>query len=382
MPRPFRGEIKLDVRDSTPDWDAFLPDRAPEGAPERARRAVRRHRPARRGRPTAVGSTCRRWTGWPTTASPTPSGTRRRCARRPARRSSPGATTTRTGSPRSPSPSTGFPGYNSHIPPENATMAHRAARRRVEHVLGRQEPQRARRRVDDGGVEEELAARPWATTASTASSAARPTTGIPTWPRTTTTSTSPTCPRTATTCPRTWPTRRCEFIRDSKQSEPDKPWYLWFCPGANHAPHHAPAGVHRQVQGQVRRRLRGLPRVGAAPDDRAGHPARGHRAHADQPDARGHLQRGRRGAPVGHAVRRREARCSAAWPRSTPGSPSTPTPRSAASSTTSRSRASSTTRSSSTAPTTAPRARAAPTARSTRTSSSTAIPTRSRTTCR
>ena len=31
-----------------------------------------------------------------------------------------------------------------------------------------------------------------------------------------------------------------EFIRDSKQSEPDKPWYLWFCPGANHAPHHAP----------------------------------------------------------------------------------------------------------------------------------------------
>jgi arylsulfatase len=31
-----------------------------------------------------------------------------------------------------------------------------------------------------------------------------------------------------------------EFIRDSKQSEPAKPWYLWFCPGANHAPHHAP----------------------------------------------------------------------------------------------------------------------------------------------
>ncbi|HKS09878.1 MAG TPA: arylsulfatase [Pyrinomonadaceae bacterium] len=30
------------------------------------------------------------------------------------------------------------------------------------------------------------------------------------------------------------------YIRDSKQSEPDKPWYLWYCPGANHAPHHAP----------------------------------------------------------------------------------------------------------------------------------------------
>ena len=30
------------------------------------------------------------------------------------------------------------------------------------------------------------------------------------------------------------------FIRDSKQSHPHKPWFLWFCPGANHAPHHAP----------------------------------------------------------------------------------------------------------------------------------------------
>jgi len=30
------------------------------------------------------------------------------------------------------------------------------------------------------------------------------------------------------------------FIQDSKQTEPNKPWYLWFCPGANHAPHHAP----------------------------------------------------------------------------------------------------------------------------------------------
>jgi arylsulfatase len=30
------------------------------------------------------------------------------------------------------------------------------------------------------------------------------------------------------------------FIRDGKQSRPEKPWYLWYCPGANHAPHHAP----------------------------------------------------------------------------------------------------------------------------------------------
>jgi arylsulfatase A-like enzyme len=44
--------------------------------------------------------------------------------------------------------------------------------------------------------------------------------------------------------------RALEFIRDSKQSEPDKPWYLWFCPGANHAPHHAPKDYIDRYRGK------------------------------------------------------------------------------------------------------------------------------------
>ncbi|MER7607853.1 arylsulfatase [Nocardioides sp. NPDC127503] len=31
-----------------------------------------------------------------------------------------------------------------------------------------------------------------------------------------------------------------QMLRDQKASNPSKPWYMWFCPGANHAPHHAP----------------------------------------------------------------------------------------------------------------------------------------------
>jgi arylsulfatase A-like enzyme len=31
-----------------------------------------------------------------------------------------------------------------------------------------------------------------------------------------------------------------QMIRDQKASNPSKPWFTWFCPGANHAPHHAP----------------------------------------------------------------------------------------------------------------------------------------------
>jgi arylsulfatase len=30
------------------------------------------------------------------------------------------------------------------------------------------------------------------------------------------------------------------MLRDQNSSNPSKPWYMWFCPGANHAPHHAP----------------------------------------------------------------------------------------------------------------------------------------------
>src|ERR1700754_2260948 len=31
--REFKGTINLDIRDSKPDWDAFLAPKAPEGAP-------------------------------------------------------------------------------------------------------------------------------------------------------------------------------------------------------------------------------------------------------------------------------------------------------------------------------------------------------------
>ncbi len=30
------------------------------------------------------------------------------------------------------------------------------------------------------------------------------------------------------------------MLRDQHSATPSKPWFLWFCPGANHAPHHAP----------------------------------------------------------------------------------------------------------------------------------------------
>ena len=40
------------------------------------------------------------------------------------------------------------------------------------------------------------------------------------------------------------------YIQDTKQSKPDKPWFMWYNPGANHAPHHAPADYIAKYKGK------------------------------------------------------------------------------------------------------------------------------------
>ena len=44
--------------------------------------------------------------------------------------------------------------------------------------------------------------------------------------------------------------RAIGMIRDQKASNPSKPWYMWFCPGANHAPHHAPKDYIEKYKGK------------------------------------------------------------------------------------------------------------------------------------
>ena len=45
-----------------------------------------------------------------------------------------------------------------------------------------------------------------------------------------------------------------EFIMDAKAVAPDKPFFLYYAPGAAHAPHHAPKEWIEQVRRPVRRR--------------------------------------------------------------------------------------------------------------------------------
>ncbi len=41
-----------------------------------------------------------------------------------------------------------------------------------------------------------------------------------------------------------------EYIKDQKATNPSKPWYMWYCPGANHAPHHAPEEYIAKYKGK------------------------------------------------------------------------------------------------------------------------------------
>ena len=115
-----------------------------------------------------------------------------------------------------------------------------AAAARLHHLLRRQMAPDAGR-ADQRGRARTTAGR-WAaaSSATTASSAATPTSTTPTWSSTTIRSSRRRRPKRATTSPTTWPTRRSSFIADLKQVAPDKPFFLYFATGANHAPHHVP----------------------------------------------------------------------------------------------------------------------------------------------
>ena len=44
--------------------------------------------------------------------------------------------------------------------------------------------------------------------------------------------------------------RALKMIRDQKASNPSRPWFMWFNPGANHAPHHAPKDYIAKYKGK------------------------------------------------------------------------------------------------------------------------------------
>ncbi len=247
MPKPFQGDIRLDIRDSKPDWAAFLPDRAPEGAPnvlvvlyDDTGLAALSPYGGRINMPTmdrlaANGLT---YSQWHTTALCSPTRSVFLTGRNHHQNGF--ATISET--------SVGFPGYNSHIPRECASMA---------TVLR-----------DAGwstfwvGKNHNTPVDAWTMGSSKKDwplglgydryygfLGGETNQWYPDLAEDNHYIDQPYGPEDGYHLSKDLADKALAFIRDSKQSEPDKPWYMWFCPGANHAPHHAPADYIAKYKG-------------------------------------------------------------------------------------------------------------------------------------
>ena len=238
MPKPFNGVINLDVRESVADWDAFTATRPPEGAPnvlvvlyDDTGQAAWSPYGGRIEMPTmdrlaANGLT---YSQWHTTALCSP--TRSTFLTGRNHHSNGFASISESAS--------GFPGYSSHIPPENGTLA---------HVLR-----------DAGystfwvGKNHNTPVDAWTQGSSKKEwplgqgydrfygfIGGETNNWYPDLAEDNHYIDQPYLPEDGYHLSKDLADNALRFIRDTKQSEPDKPWYLWFCPGANHAPHHAP----------------------------------------------------------------------------------------------------------------------------------------------
>jgi arylsulfatase A-like enzyme len=238
MARPFRGEIKLDIRDSKSDWEAYLPDKAPVDAPnvlvilyDDTGVAAWSPYGGRIEMPTmkrlADGGLT--YSQWHTTALCSPTRSVFLTGRNHHQNGF--ATITET--------AVGFPGYNSHIPRECATVA---------TVLR-----------DSGwstfwvGKNHNTPVDAWTMGSSKKDwplglgfdrfygfVGGETNQWYPDLAEDNHYIDQPYGPEEGYHLSKDLADKALQFIRDSKQSEPDKPWYMWFCPGANHAPHHAP----------------------------------------------------------------------------------------------------------------------------------------------
>ncbi|WP_374461159.1 arylsulfatase [Microbacterium sp.] len=238
MARDFQGRIELDVRDSEADWEAFLPTKAPQGAPnvlvvlyDDTGQAAWSPYGGRINMPTMdrLAQNGLTYAQWHTTALCSP--TRSTFLTGRNHHSNGFATISES--------STGFPGYNSHIPAHNVPMAHllRDAGWSTFWVGKNHNVP-----IDDWTAGSSKKNWPLAQgydrfygfiggeTNNWYPSLAEDNHYID----------QPYSPEEGYHLSKDLADQALKMIRDSKQTEPDKPWYLWFCPGANHAPHHAP----------------------------------------------------------------------------------------------------------------------------------------------
>jgi arylsulfatase len=248
MPRQFKGTIDLDIRKSKPDWNAFLDATAPKDAPnvlvilyDDTGQAAWSPYGGRINMPTMerLAKNGLTYTQWHTTAVCSPT---RSCFLT-------GRNHHHNGFGSISEMAVGFPGYCGHIPPENGTIA-RVLRDAgwSTYWVGKNHnvPVDA---FDMGGSKKEWPlglgydrfygfiggeTNQWYPELIEDNHFVE----------------QPYQPEDGYHFSKDIVDKAITFIQDGKQSRADKPWYLWLCPGANHAPHHAPKDYIEKYKGK------------------------------------------------------------------------------------------------------------------------------------
>jgi arylsulfatase A-like enzyme len=246
--KPFNGVINLDVRDSVQDWTPFREEPAPDGAPnvlivlyDDTGMAAWSPFGGAIEMPTLqrLADDGLMYTQWHTTALCSPT---RSCVLT-------GRNHHQNGFAQIAEGATGFPGHTGHIPMENATMAE-VLRERGWNTFW-------------VGKNHNVPYDEWAMGASKRNwplargfdrfygfLGGETNQWFPTLVEDNHYVEQPYGPDEGYHLSKDLADKALSFIRDSQQSHPDKPWLMWFCPGANHAPHHAPQDYIDKYRGK------------------------------------------------------------------------------------------------------------------------------------
>jgi arylsulfatase len=248
MSKPFKGTVNVDIRDSVPDWTPFEPPKAPDGAPNVVYIVlddVGFSAMSCYGGPIATPNIDRiaadglRYTQWHTTALCSPT---RSCLLT-------GRNHTRNSMACITEAAVGFPSASGTIPPENGMLPEILGERGWNtYMVGKWHL------CPDDEMNLAATRRNWPTGR-----------GFERWYGFLGAETSqwypdlvydnhpvdqPRTPEQGYHLTDDITDKAIEFVRDAKSVAPDKPFCLYFAPGACHAPHHAPVEWSARYKGQ------------------------------------------------------------------------------------------------------------------------------------
>ena len=164
----------------------------------------------------------------------------------------------------------GFPGYWGKPPRENGYLSEILRQQGyATYAVGKWHLS-PENETDMASSRGHVAARPAASTAGTASTAARPTSSSPPSSTTTTPCARPGRIEDGYHLSADLADRAIEFVGDLRAVDAERPFFLYLCTGACHSPHQAPQRVDRPVPGRLRRGVGRVARPRLRPPARAG----------------------------------------------------------------------------------------------------------------